>query len=88
MKKKIHLAQQTFTCSKSAIETMQKGVKYVKVNNKNIRTMSHIPPETTENQRFSNVFRRYRRHCSGVFIVSFEHISNLFQVFPLLTLNG
>ena len=25
--------------------------------------------------------------CSGAFIVSFEHISHLFQVFLLLTLN-
>ena len=27
--------QQTFTCSKSKIETPEKGVKYVKFNNKN-----------------------------------------------------
>ena len=31
--------------------------------------------------------RRHRRR-SGVFIVNFEHISHLFLVFLLLTLNG
>ena len=30
--------QLTFTCSKSTTETLEKGVKYVKVNNKKPRT--------------------------------------------------
>ena len=29
-----------FTCSKSTIETLEKGVKYVQVNNENTRTTS------------------------------------------------
>ena len=32
--------QLTFTCSKSTTETVEKGVKYVKVNNKKPRTTS------------------------------------------------
>ena len=50
-------AQLICTCSKSAIETREKGVKY------------------------------FQRHYSGVFIVNFEHISHLFIVFLLFTLN-
>ena len=36
----INKAQLTLTCSKSTIETLQKGVEYVEVNNKNITIMS------------------------------------------------
>ena len=32
--------QSTFTCSKSAIKTLEKGVKYIQVTNKNTRTTS------------------------------------------------
>ena len=53
-----------------------------KVNNKNTRKkcekFSKLTIKTPE--------RRQRRR-SGVFIVSFENISHLFLVFPLLTLN-
>ena len=31
-------SQPTFTCSKLTTETLEKGVKYVKFNNKDIRT--------------------------------------------------
>ena len=50
-------SQQTFTYSKSILETLEKGVKYV-------------------------------QWCrSDAFIVNFENIANLFQVFLLLILN-
>ena len=52
--------QLTFTSSKSTIETVEKGVKYVQIC--------------------------HWRH-SGVFIVNFKHISPLFLMFLLLTLN-
>ena len=43
----------------------------------NTRTTSSIPPENASgNLWFSDVFRRYRRRCSDVFIVNFEHISH------------
>ena len=45
----------TFTQSKSAVETLENGVKYVQ--------------------------------SSGVFIIDFEHISDLFLVFLLFTMN-
>ena len=32
--------QQTFICSKPTIKTLEKGVKYVKVNDKDTRTTS------------------------------------------------
>ena len=34
--------QLTFTCSKVATETLEKGVKYVQINSKNTRTTSYI----------------------------------------------
>ena len=34
--------RQAFTCSKLTIETLQQGVKYVQVNNKDIRTTSNF----------------------------------------------
>ena len=50
-----------------------------------------IPLKTSENQRFSDIFRGIKREHwkrrSGVFIVIFEHISHLVLVFLLLTLN-
>ena len=35
-------SQLTFTCSKSIIETLEKGVKYVQSNNKNTRLRSDV----------------------------------------------
>ena len=52
--------QLVFTCSKSTVETLEKGLKYVQI-------------------------RQCRRF--GVFIVNFEHISLLFLVLLLLTMN-
>ena len=58
------------------------GIYLLKVNNKNTRTryetLSKLTIKTPE-------WRHWRR--SGVFIVNFEHISNLVLVFLLLTLN-
>ena len=34
-----------------------------------------------------NTPKRRQKHRSGVFIVNFEHISDMLLVFPLLTLN-
>ena len=59
----IDLPQLTFTCSKSTVETLEKGVKLC----------SKLTIKTPERGR--------------VFIVNFEHISHLFLVFLLLTLN-
>ena len=44
--------------------------------------------KTSENHRFSVVFKGYGRRCYGVFIVNFEQISHVVLVFPLLTLNN
>ena len=52
---------------KVTIETIEKGVKYVKLTIK--------PSE------------RHQRRRSGVFFINSEHISHLFLVFLLLTLN-
>ena len=50
-----------------------------KVKNKNIRKRCEICSKLTTKTRYW--------HCSGIFIVNFEHISHLFGVFLLLTLN-
>ena len=39
---KVTITQQTFTCSKSTIDTLEKGVKYFKVNNKDTRMTSMV----------------------------------------------
>ena len=62
----------------------------LKVNNKNFRTMSCHHKETSQSIGSANQltgFYMVARRRSGVFIVSFEHISHLFLVFLLLTLN-
>ena len=58
------------------------GIYLFKVNNRNTRTRCEICSKLTINTP-------ERRQCrrSGVFIVSFEHISHLVLVFLLLTLN-
>ena len=53
-----------------------------KVNNRNTRTMCEICPKLTIKMPERRQLRR-----SGVFIVNFEHISHLVQVFLLLTLS-
>ena len=59
------------------------NIKLFKVNNKNVRKRCEICSKVT-------IKTPERRHwlCSGVFIVTFEHISHLFLVFLLLTLNN
>ena len=52
------------------------------VNNRNTRKKGEIWSKLT----IKTPERRYRPH-SGVFMVNFEHMSHLFQVFLLLTLN-
>ena len=58
------------------------GIYLLKVNNRNTRTRWEICSELA-------IKTSQRRHwCrSGVFIVNFEHISRIFLVFLLLTLN-
>ena len=57
--------------------------KYMfKVNNRNIRTRFEICSKLT-----IKTPERCCWHCSGVFIINFEHISHLFLVFLLLTLS-
>ena len=54
----------------------------LKVNNRNTRTMCEICSKLTIKTP------EWRHWClSGVFIVNFEHISHLFQLFLLLKLN-
>ena len=83
--------QLTFTCSKSKIDSLQKGVTaksyqaniyLVKVNNRNTRKRCEIFSKLTIKTPEP---RRSRR--SVVFIVNFENISHFFLVFLLLTLN-
>ena len=54
----------------------------LKVNNKNTRTKCEICSKLTIKTPERRHWRRF-----GVFIVNFEHISHLPQLFPLLTLN-
>ena len=51
------------------------GIYLFKVNNGSTRTMCEICSKSAS------------MACSGVFIVSFEQISHIVLVFPLLTLN-
>ena len=53
-----------------------------KVNNRNTRTRSEICSNLT-----IKTPKRRQWHCSGVFIVNFEHISHLVLLFLLLTLS-
>ena len=69
----------TFNCSKSTIETQEKGVKYVLSYNKNTRTTTM--PKLLCN--FIEITLRHGLH-SGALIVNSEHISQLFLVFLLL----
>ena len=59
----------------SAIETLEKGVIYVR---KRSNLCSKLTTKTPE---------RHQWRYSTVFIINFEHISSLFLVFLLLTLN-
>ena len=58
------------------------GIHLLKVNNRNNRTRSEIRSKLA----IKTPERRHWRR-SGVFIVNFEHISQLVLVFLLLTLN-
>ena len=58
------------------------GIYLLKVNNRNTRTRCEICSKIT----IKTPERRHWRR-SGVFIVSFEHISHLVLLFLLLTLN-
>ena len=69
----------------SSIVDVPAGIYLLKVNKRNTRTRWEICSELT----IKTQERRQWRH-SGVFIVNFEHISHLIQVFVnllLLTLN-
>ena len=79
-------SQSAITCSKLKTETLQQRVKYFEVNNKDTRRTS--PFEPSENTRKPLVFRGIEwGRRSGVFIVNFQHTSNLALVFLLLTLS-
>ena len=58
------------------------GIYLPKVNNKNPRTMCEMCSKLTIKVPERRHWRR-----SGIFIVSFEHVSHLVLVFLLLTLN-
>ena len=55
------------------------GVYLLKVNNRNTRKRCEICSKLT--------MKIPERRRSGIFTVNFEHISHLFLVFPLLSLN-
>ena len=57
-------------------------IELLKNNNRNIRKMCEICSKSTIKNPERRKWRRY-----GVFIVNFEHISQLFLVFLLLTLS-
>ena len=57
------------------------GIYLLKVNNKNIRTMCEICSKLT-----IKIPERHHWGRSGIFIVNFEHISDVALVFLLLTL--
>ena len=90
----VHNAIVLFTSSKSTTEAIEQSVKYVqrsqcrrsiylfKVNNKNMTTRSEICSKLT-----IKIPEQRQWHRSGVFIVNFEHISDLVLVFLLLTLD-
>ena len=58
------------------------GIHLLKVNNRNTKTRCEMSLDIT-------IKTQERRHwrCSGVFIVNFEHISQLVPVFLLFNLN-
>ena len=59
-----------------------KNIYLFKTNNGNIRTMQEICSKLTIKTS------EWRQWCrSGVFLINFEHISNIFPTFPLLTFN-
>ena len=66
----------------SSIVDVPAGIYLLKVNKKNTRTRWEICSELTIKTQERRQWRR-----SDVFIVNFEHISHLIQVFLLLTLN-
>ena len=68
-------SQLTFTCSKSIIETLEKGVKYVQSNNKNTRLRSDV---FVVNLKHISLF-------SIVPIFDFEHLKHisLFSIVPI-----
>ena len=61
-------------------ETYPANIYLLKVDSKNTRKRLEIFSKLT-------IKTPERRHRSGVFIVNFEHISHLFLVLLLLTLN-
>ena len=141
------MVQQIFTCSNSTVETVEKGVKYIQSNNKDLTerrqwrcsdvfivNLFHISRVSvldslqvhiywvTQNFSINFSCRRFTLNSAGIyllwvsnrntrtrcetcseltiktpewrqwhrfnaFIVNFEHISHLFLVFLLLTLN-
>ena len=59
-----------------------KMIYMFKINNKNTRTRCEICPKLTKKTPEQRHWR-----CYAVFIVNFEHISQLVLVFLMLTLN-
>ena len=79
--------QQTFTCSKSTIEKLENGVKYVTCSKSTIEKL-----ENGVNRKYIQYNRKYvqsyqQRHDIDIFIVNIEQLPHLFLVFLLFTLN-
>ena len=68
-------------CNKTRITHYPTNIYLLKVNNRNSRKRCEICSKLTIKTR------ERRRRRSGVFIVNFEHVSHLFLLFLLLTLN-
>ena len=80
----VHLGLQKNLCPKNCLILhlpIPAGIYLLKVNNRNTRTRCEICSKLT----IKTPEQRWR--CSGVFMVNFEHISQLVLVFLLLTLN-
>ena len=67
----------------NAITSFPEGIYLFKVNNRNTRTRCEISPKLTT----KTPERPLQWGRSGVFIVNFKHIWQLFLVFLFLTLN-
>ena len=63
-------------------ETLPVGIYLFKINNGNTRTMCEICSKLTIKTTEQIQWRR-----SGVFIATFQQISHIFLMFPLLTLD-
>ena len=73
--------QQLFACSKSSIETSEKGLKYVEVNNKETKTTSSTLPENVRKPKVFYSFLTFLGGAEDVIPVSLLLPLNIFHTF-------